>query len=450
LLVALVGILAGLAAAHILYSAFCAFTWSKFVLFDYGVYTNMIWNSGHGRLFRMLVDDSYLRTHLSFTLALLGPLFRIWNHPFLLALLQWLFFIGGIAILWRLLARFRAPAELTAALILLAALHPFQQRVLLSEFHGVALYLFLIPWLYYCLRSRKRLVFLPLLLCLGLREDAGIVVIPMLLYFAVRDRWREGYFWAALALVYTLFALTTLFPSLTDMTLQARRGGLTGVRLQRILRGEVLWARAEAVFWVCLPALIFLRRGGWRPILVFPSAALLVSVCSPSLQQGVLGGHYSASVMAGLLAGVTEAIVQRRTGGPSANPWWNLLAAAGLMAAVLLAHARHGFIPGGANRYDVYRRIDPRGMAALRAARHIPRAGILQVEPALSAFVANRADLQSDWRFTNRADLIFFPLAGLNGRHRGVYRAFLADPRFQRLYEDDAFVVLGVRESRAE
>ena len=78
------------AAAALLYSAYCAFSWGKFPLYDYVIYTNMLWNSGHGRLFRMLVDQSYLRVHLSFTLALIGPLFRIWDHPFLPALVQWL------------------------------------------------------------------------------------------------------------------------------------------------------------------------------------------------------------------------------------------------------------------------------------------------------------------------------------------------------------------------
>ena len=33
------------------HAGFSAFTWNKFTLFDYGVYTNMIWNSGHGRPF---------------------------------------------------------------------------------------------------------------------------------------------------------------------------------------------------------------------------------------------------------------------------------------------------------------------------------------------------------------------------------------------------------------
>jgi hypothetical protein len=57
-------------------------TWGKFQLVDYGLYVNLIWNTAHGRPFRLLVDESYLTRHLSFTLALLAPFFWIWDHPF--------------------------------------------------------------------------------------------------------------------------------------------------------------------------------------------------------------------------------------------------------------------------------------------------------------------------------------------------------------------------------
>ncbi len=64
------------------HAGFCAFTWEKFSMFDYGVYMNMIWNSGTGDFFRCLIDRSYLVTHLSFTLALLGPFVHLTENPF--------------------------------------------------------------------------------------------------------------------------------------------------------------------------------------------------------------------------------------------------------------------------------------------------------------------------------------------------------------------------------
>ena len=67
-------------ACNLIYGAWCAFTWGKFTLFDYGVYTNMIWNSAHGAPFKVLIDRSYLGTHLSFSLAILGVFFWIFDH----------------------------------------------------------------------------------------------------------------------------------------------------------------------------------------------------------------------------------------------------------------------------------------------------------------------------------------------------------------------------------
>jgi len=141
--------LAGLLALGLLWSGFCAFTWRKFGLFDYGVYTNMIWNSGHGQLFRCLLDRTYLATHLSFSLALLGPLFYLWDHPFMLWVAQWLMLISGALILLRGALRAHVPAFLAWAIVLFLFGYHLNQQVLLSEFHGVSAYLLLVPWLYY-------------------------------------------------------------------------------------------------------------------------------------------------------------------------------------------------------------------------------------------------------------------------------------------------------------
>ena len=143
-----------LCSLELLRASFAAYTWGKFTLFDYGVYSNMFWNSGRGDFFRMLLDRSYLKTHLSFTLALLGPLYRLWDHPFLLSLLQWIFLMGGAAVLGLSLRR-RVRGELIAALLFFTIAYPYSQSVLLSEFHGVSLYLLLVPLLYVCLVHRR-------------------------------------------------------------------------------------------------------------------------------------------------------------------------------------------------------------------------------------------------------------------------------------------------------
>lgn len=124
-------------------TAFFAFTSFKFTLTDYGRYVNTIWNCAHGHPFRLLTEYSYLNTHLSFTLALLAPAFLLWDHPFSLWVAQWLLTLIGLIIMWRAAVRHRIPGEITAAFLFFYIANPFTQCVLLSEFHGVNLYLLL-------------------------------------------------------------------------------------------------------------------------------------------------------------------------------------------------------------------------------------------------------------------------------------------------------------------
>ena len=125
-------------AASLLHSSFAAFTWKKYGLFDYGVYTNWIWNSGQGDFFRVLVDRSYLKTHLSFSLVPVGLLFRLWDHPFLLALFQWFLLIAGAGMLGAALRRRGASAMLTAAFLFFYIAYPFSSpgSISFSDFTG--------------------------------------------------------------------------------------------------------------------------------------------------------------------------------------------------------------------------------------------------------------------------------------------------------------------------
>ena len=214
-----------LISLHLLYSAWCALTWSKFTLFAYGIYTNMIWNSGHADWFRVLVDDSYLCTHPSFSLALLGGLFYLWDNPFLLSLVQWIMMVSGALVLVWVLNKSKSPLWAAAGVIVFLAGYKYTQGLLLSEFHTVGAYMLLLPWLYYTCIYAKRMSWIPLLLILGVREDAFLFVSPMLLYFAIRERWKGGYILFSVALCYGILAITLLYPAINGYSLLARRSG---------------------------------------------------------------------------------------------------------------------------------------------------------------------------------------------------------------------------------
>lgn len=432
-------ILVAVVAGLILHGAYAAFTWKKFQMSDYGLYTNMIWNCGHGRMFRFLVDGSYMQTHLSFTLALLGPLFWVWDHPFLLSAAQWLLAVGGLLVLARTAARLGLSAALPAALALALVCSPLFQSILLCEFHGVALLLFLVPWLHYELQFRKRWVWLPLVLILGLREDAFLAVLPLLAYFAVRDRWRWGWILAGASLAYGLLALQVLFPWLAGQTLIERRPFHLSSILDNLANPDSLKLRGWALLWVALPVLPVIRWS--RPAWIFASVALAVAILSPFPAQHALRYQYSAAILACLSAGLVEAAARLQTRSPRVQ----MAVAAGWLAVGAVSYFAGGYLPGGARADRVYRVQHLEGPRAVAAARQIPRAGVLMTESSLAGFCANRYDLLTWERWVPARhvfDLCFLRLPDLVGRHGGEYRSFLESGEFGTTYFDGTFIVL--------
>jgi len=430
------------------HAGFSAFTWNKFTLFDYGVYTNMIWNSGHGRPFACLADRSYLATHLSFTLALLGPLFRLWDHPFLLWTLQWIFLAGGTALLMRTISRLGVAAPLTMAIGVFFAGYHFTQQTLLSEFHGVSLLLLLVPWLYHCLVFSRRMVWLPWLLILGLREDAAVVILPLLLYFAIRDRWRAGYVYAVLSLAYMVIAMTTLYPLLTGLNLMGRRHADLGDHpLYHFFSAATLRARLKALFWVVLPALPFLRPKRWLPILCFPAPALILAMGGASVRQHSLMLHYATPAMVCLAVALVESVAREQKSRSTESPavWRRPILTAILLLLVTGVSCRlHGFLPLGLRRERCYRSIHGTGLHTLQAARRIPREGLLLCSDRLAGYCANRGRLV-DWRHYDPAayqpDLIFTELKHLDHQRMG-FRPWLEDGSFGLLFFDGANIIL--------
>ncbi|HQK43658.1 MAG TPA: DUF2079 domain-containing protein [Kiritimatiellia bacterium] len=440
-------VVAGLLALGLLWSGFCAFTWRKFGLFDYGVYTNMIWNSGHGQLFRCLLDRTYLATHLSFSLALLGPLFYLWDHPFLLWVAQWLMLISGALILLRGALRAHVPAFLAWAIVLFLFGYHLNQQVLLSEFHGVSAYLLLVPWLYYCLRFQRRWVWLPWLLTLGLREDAGFIILPLLLYCAVRERWWPGYVYAALSVVYCLVAIQWLFPLLAGMSLQVRRAGHVNNPLGNLLNPATGLLRLRALLWVVLPVLPFVWRRSWLPLLVLPAVPLLIAMGSGTSNHYTYSLHYPAATMACLAVAMVEAARLRPSLAAPTSRRGALWVASALLLITAFSFRTQGYIPGSRPRVDAtktYSQIHESGLLGLRAARHIPTDGILRCAPHLAGFCANRRDLL-DWAAdpatTPPADFIFSEMKYLHN-HRIGYHDELTSGDYGLVYFDGDYVLL--------
>lgn len=439
---------AGGISVLLLYACWCDFVSLRYYpIYDFGVYTNFIWNSAHGAPFKFLVDKSYISTHLSFTLLLLAPLFRLWDHPFLLMVVQWSLPLLGGAIVFATAARLGIGLPLRAALAALFVAYPYAQTPVLYTFHGVCLYFLLVPWLYHCLRFSRRWLWLPWLLLLGLREDAGLLILPMLLYFGFAHRDRGARLLALLTALYTALAMFVLFPALAGKSLAARRSGeINPGRFLKSLAPAGLLRRAMAVFWLMLPALPLPRRR-WLPLWLFPSAGLVILLPHWWSMLHAFGQHYSAYVFPLFVVGLLEAIAgdERYRGTDGAAASFRL--AGWIMGAVVLAHFTVGRFPAewdrGARRLNLTR--DPAMRSVLEAARAVPRTGLLAVDQRLFALVANRADLttlegQKYGRPSEDADAVFLMRTEKGGE--ALFQRLTADGAFGVRFADERFAVL--------
>jgi uncharacterized membrane protein len=405
-------VLAGtaLGAILLLELSFALFTWGRFRLFDYGVYTNFMWNLANGNGFKVLVDRSYLQTHLSFTLALPALLFRIWDHPFVPALVQWLMLVAGALLEVRIMRRDGVPLPLIAAFTCWFVLGPFTQTAALAEFHGVSLFYLLGPWLHAAARRGGWRVLAPLVLTLGVREDAFVFALPILLYFARRGHARSGYLWAAACLAYGLLALFVLFPALAGMTLTERRAAVLRVALSP----QALAERLRTVGWLVAPAVPLLAARG-RPVLAIASLPLVVAMASGFRAQYTLSLHYSIPVVTALFVGMAEALAQGARQGLAwgARPPLRLGLAAWCIAWTALGHLSLGWLPGGARYAEFNHRPNPQGLRTAAFAATLPRHTVLLSPEPLASFAANRENILTprEWeRFTGRVEQIFFTL----------------------------------------
>lgn len=428
----------------LLFGAYCTFTHKKWALYDYGIYTNMIWNCGHGDWFRCLVDRSYLATHLSFSLALIGPLFLAWDSPLVLMVVQWVAFCGGCLCVYKACRRHRLPQVVTAAILCFMALWPFTQSVLLSSFHGVSMYLLLVPWLYYTCAFNRRWTPLPLLLLLGLREDAFIYALPVVMYFAIKDRWTAGYVYAGVALLYGLAASLLLFPWINGLSLFERRGGeVSAAAVLDIFSAEGLRARAWGMLWICLPFLVLIRRNMGRAILL-AMVPVTVTMASGFARQYQLRNHYPAIVMAGMVIGMVEALGSSRS--RQRCGWWdNPAVPAGLLVMLtIVAHAANGFLYFGK---QYHRRVGvPHGTGPLilKAVGCIPKQGLLVVPFHLGGACANRPDILA-WKHydpdKHDMDLTFCRLDDIRGSLGTKYRKLLEEEVFGVRFFDGRYVL---------
>jgi len=384
---------------QLLYSAFCAFSWQNFLMMDYGAYTNFLYNLAHGDGFRFLTNHNYLKTHLSFSFILLTPLVHLWDSPILLILVQWLFLMSGCGILWKTLYRGKVSPALSMAILFCFVAYPMTQSVMMSEFHGVSAYFLLFPWLFYTAAYHKKWAILPVVLILGLREDAGLLILPMLLYFSFRDQWKTGFVLSGLSLAYVILAMAVLYPWINGVSLLDVRGAeASSDSIFKSFMGGHGVGRWQAAGWLLLPFAVMglILRNGWRVFVIFPATAFVITFSSAMHRQHSFDFHYPAAATTALVCAlVWVASVRRRRPRKVSTLRLQQMAAAALILVTIFAHTQRGYFLGGENSNRLYTRIHPKVFPLLRLEKETPKEGLLLCNQRLASCFAQRPDIMT-------------------------------------------------------
>lgn len=445
------GFLAGLGLAlgfvlglAILYSAYCG--WTHFMLghtSDFARYTNALWNTAHGQWFRYnLGQQSLLRFHLSFSLALVSPLLRLWDSPFALLAIQWASAAAGAFVIGITGRRIGAAAHECFALAALYIGCHFTQGMLVCGFYGMTFYMLLIPLLYYCILFRRSWVFPVTAILVGLREDAGLIFAPMLAYLAASRRDKLCAAMSFFCVLYAIFALWFFYPEVNGMTIAAERVNTFIAPDVRSWLASFVWRpRIQAFVWIALFALPYIVVKP-RPVIAFTITPLLQAFGSLLPNQYGLHTHYSASVISVLIVSFLE--TQRQATASNGRSATHRRIAY-ILALTTASACLHGFTFGSIRDCSsIYTTINADGRDAISVARHhLPRTGALTTEHRLAAFVANRkslvyADLLPADKALDTADVVFCHVGKLTSAYREQIEAGLWNVH----YQDERYVVL--------
>ena len=343
--------------------------------YDFARFDQAIWNTLHGRfLFSSILNHSILGNHFSPLMALLAPLFLIWNDPRMLFLVQTV----GIAVTGLFLLKIvRVKHPRLAPWFLLAFyLNPDLHTVTLFEFRRVVLAMpFLamaLDALYLHKRGRMALALGLALLC---KENVAFVVCMVGFYLFVFERdWKWGAALMATGVVWLLVVCLWLIPAFappaegSDLYPQLYYYDLSGDSLGEILadlardplrlvRPLVEADRMRALWRVFLPLGIVLPflAPQWA-LICLPSIAYMLMSREPTMYQ--LQKWYMAAVLPVLFAAIGVGL------GRLSRRWAGWLTA-GLLVTTVAGYALSSPAPlGGTYDPSLYRVTDHHRLAS--------------------------------------------------------------------------------------
>jgi uncharacterized membrane protein len=424
-------------------------------MLDMGYYTQVIWNTAHGRLFATtLKPPTFLADHFSPLLAAVVPFFYLLPDARILLIIEIVTLATAIVPGYLLLRqRHRALAPL---LVLAFVFNPLLHQLANDEFHEIMLAVPLLALAAYALYvGQLRLLLVSLLLTLLVREDMAVYVASFGLYLVLwrRDCRKQGLLLIAFSLVWFVAITSWVIPALGQTgyrhsQLFAQYGNTVGEAIANIIRNPLLLIRsmlsldkALAVVRVFGPLAVMPLLATGEQLLWAPAVLLLLALPDPVV--GTLRGWYLAPALPLLWFSAAQAIARMR-------PRLYLLSMGLLILASGIGFWTQSPFPGASHFEAGKYTLSQHDRIGHRVLQYIPPGDSVTAQSRLGPHLATREQLYlfpwynraapPQWIVLDTTDANPYPLS--YSELQSSLRRLQMDPSIQTVWEQDGYYLL--------
>lgn len=336
--------------------------------FDLGNMDQAAWSTIHGRLLRFTdmsvgnhVLTSRLAIHVEPLLAVISLFYLLHDGPETLLLIQAVVACSGAVPAYLLARRALGRAWLSIVFPLAYLLHPSLQNALLDDFHTVTLSACFLLWAMYCVsRGWAGLYAVAAVLAMSTKEEVGLLVACLGIWWMVRRRAYVGLLSIAAGLGWFLMSVIVIIPAANPggsspyLSRYAYLGhGLTGILLSPIRHPSLVLQtlgsepRLAYLTDILHPTGFVSLMGLPLVLLALPGLAINMLSSDPRMYSGFY--QYSVEIIPCVIAGAVFGIAWMAAAagrGQTARPRLisPVLCALVLLATVFDTH-RFGFSP---------------------------------------------------------------------------------------------------------
>jgi uncharacterized membrane protein len=407
--------------------------------FDLGIFDQVVWHYAHFQVPASSIKDlaNIWGDHFSPILAVLAPLYWIWDDPRTLLLAQAVLLAAAA---WPIFMYARPRVGDWPALVLAAAYLVFWgvQSAIGFDFHELA-FAPLLGGVALLAADRRSwgLFFAAVVGLLAVKEDQSLVVVALGLYLLTLREWRPAFACIALGAAWYVLVVKLLIPA------ESPSGHYVYFSYGRLGSNPV------SLLWTCLTHPVLILRTAFSnpvrahtiallylPILCLPLLSRTVIIQLPLLAERFLstnpsywntGGQYTLAIAAVLFIGATDGICTVTAAGvwlldrvstlsDRARAAWRRTAVAGLAVAVLALEVIYaGAFPLSNLFRGAFWSVPPQAVALGRVLNRLPAGLSVAAEDMAIPRLAHRQTVAEITSVTGPTDYIVADVLGPAG-----------------------------------